>query len=323
MGNQLNDQNGRRLEYNQAGQLVKVSQYNTTIAEYHYNAFNQRVMKQTQEGTTRFTYDLQGMMIQESTRSNKPAGQHNTRIVWLDNQPIQHVANNTHTAIISDHLNTPRIGLDQNANTTWHWLSDGFGHTEPANDPDGNGIATNIKLRFPGQYADKETGLYYNWHRYYDPATGRYVTSDPIGLMAGVNTYGYVGGNPLRYTDPFGLYFGQEVIEFIPNAIGADADFARNYIDMRAANTIGADKYFHCKANCEAAQRGLGGAAESHALSEIREIIDEYVKGDSPQDCDADRFANDVGRRGGTANPTGSCPTICSQFRPTSLAPIY
>ena len=60
-------------------------------------------------------------------------------------------------------------------------------------------------LRFPGQYYDAETGLHYNWHRYYDPATGRYLTPDPIGLAGGINLYSYAKSNPLRWVDPLGL----------------------------------------------------------------------------------------------------------------------
>jgi RHS repeat-associated protein len=63
-------------------------------------------------------------------------------------------------------------------------------------------------LRYPGQYYDKETGLHYNYLRYYSPRVGRYITPDPIGLAGGNNPYVYVGNNPMNKIDPFGLVEG-------------------------------------------------------------------------------------------------------------------
>lgn len=60
-------------------------------------------------------------------------------------------------------------------------------------------------FRFPGQYFDGETELHNNWHRYYDPDTGRCLTPDPIGLAGGINPFVYSENNPVNYIDPMGL----------------------------------------------------------------------------------------------------------------------
>jgi RHS repeat-associated protein len=104
--------------------------------------------------------------------------------------------------IQSDHLNTPRVITHQSNDVVWEWdNSDPFGNNIPTSS---NGFEFN--LRFPGQYFDRETGLHYNYFRDYDPATGRYVQSDPIGLAGGINTYAYVNGNPLTFVDPDGNF---------------------------------------------------------------------------------------------------------------------
>jgi RHS repeat-associated protein len=104
-----------------------------------------------------------------------------------------------------DHLGTPRLATDDSQTVVWRWDSDAFGATLADEDPDGNGTKVTVNLRFPGQYFDVETGFHYNYYRTYDPGTGRYLESDPIGLGGGLNTYGYVGGNPLRFMDLRGL----------------------------------------------------------------------------------------------------------------------
>ena len=117
----------------------------------------------------------------------------------------------------TDHLNTPRLATDANQQVVWRWEGEAFGNTAPT------GTAT-VNLRFPGQYYDAESGLLYNWNRYYDPRIGRYITVDPISVGKHVqrahflmrlgnsgrtplelNPYAYVAGNPLRWVDRFGL----------------------------------------------------------------------------------------------------------------------
>jgi RHS repeat-associated protein len=87
----------------------------------------------------------------------------------------------------------------------WSWDSDDFGSFPVNADADGNGKPFEFNLRFPGQFYDSESGQHYNYFRDYEPATGRYLESDPIGLNGGFNTYGYVKGNPIKFLDIFGL----------------------------------------------------------------------------------------------------------------------
>lgn len=105
----------------------------------------------------------------------------------------------------ADHLGTPRNLSDEGGEIVWKNDSAPFGEMRPDEDLDGDGWAVTYNLRFPGQYFDEESGFHYNYFRDYDPSVGRYLQSDPIGLVGGANTYGYALQNPLRNTDPFGL----------------------------------------------------------------------------------------------------------------------
>jgi RHS repeat-associated protein len=104
-----------------------------------------------------------------------------------------------------DHLNTPRLIADDQQRTLWRWdQQEPFGVNVPDENPSSLG-AFEFPVRFAGQFYDRETSVIQNRNRDYDSALGRYVQSDPIGLSGGLNTYAYVGGNPIRYTDPTGL----------------------------------------------------------------------------------------------------------------------
>jgi RHS repeat-associated protein len=107
--------------------------------------------------------------------------------------------------IHTDHLNTPRLVANSSGTTVWRWdQQEPFGVNAPDPNPSGLG-SFEFNLRFPGQYADKETNLFYNYFRDYDSSLGRYVQSDPTGLKDGPNTYAYVSANPLMLSDPNGL----------------------------------------------------------------------------------------------------------------------
>ena len=96
--------------------------------------------------------------------------------------------------IHNDHLGTPKLMTNSSGTIVWNATATPFGKATVNSDYDGNGKLVTLNIRQPGQYYDKETGLYYNLNRYYDPSTGRYISSDPIGLLGGINTFAYCPG---------------------------------------------------------------------------------------------------------------------------------
>lgn len=105
----------------------------------------------------------------------------------------------TVTYLHSDHLGTPRVGTDATQQISWRNKTDAFGAAGGITGP------AVVRLRQPGQVDLGLGGVSYNYYRDYLPGWGRYLESDPIGLDGGLNTYGYVGGNPLGAIDPLGL----------------------------------------------------------------------------------------------------------------------
>jgi len=204
-GNRAND-NGWVLTYNNAGRLIKSTKAKVVVS-YSYNALGQRVGKTSATGTTLFVYDTQGHLLGEYQADGKPVQE----TIWLGDTPVAVLSTTGASANISyiwaDHLGTPRQITDPaSKKILWRWDGEPFGNSLADEDPSKTGKKFSYNLRFPGQYFDKETGKHYNYFRDYDPATGRYIQSDPIGLAGGINTYGYVGGNPNQYADPTGLF---------------------------------------------------------------------------------------------------------------------
>lgn len=177
----------------------------------------------TSAGVRGYLYDESGQVLSTLIAGN-PLGYE--EIVWIDNIPVGRVLSGTSAvlevhAIHSDHLNTPRAlanaqsqGGQAAGTVVWRWKlnsvsatgSNAFGAQPADENPDGNGTSLRFDLRFPGQQWDAAVGVSYNYFRDYEPATGRYVESDPIGLRGGNSTYGYARARVLRRTDPLGLF---------------------------------------------------------------------------------------------------------------------
>lgn len=200
----------KAFTYNDANRMNAVKQGNAVLESYAYNHRGERVLRTPAGGAAQITlYDEAGQWLGNYSAT----GQAQQQAIWLDNYPVA-LINVTATGVPElayvqpDHLGTPRVVIDPVRNVAiWEWSnkSEVFGNQIPSVDPDGDGVAFELALRFPGQQATDASGLFYNYFRDYDPASARYVESEPVGLNAGVSTYGYVISNPARFTDPLGL----------------------------------------------------------------------------------------------------------------------
>lgn len=168
-----------------------------------------------------YVYDERGTLVAEiGSGGTNSSGQ--TSYIYLPTangpMPVAAVINGNTYAVHSDHLNTPRRLSNEMSQPVWQWRYSAFGEEEPTTAakrftgpetvPSTGATSTTpatFNLRYPGQYADVESGLFYNGFRTYIPIVGRYTQGDPIGLGGGWNRFGYVSGDPVGFVDPEGL----------------------------------------------------------------------------------------------------------------------
>ncbi|MEN5355185.1 RHS repeat-associated core domain-containing protein [Stenotrophomonas sepilia] len=203
----------KTFTYSDANRMNAVKQGNATLESYGYNHRGERVLRTPGSGAAQITlYDEAGQWLGNYSAT----GQAQQQAIWLDNYPVALI--NVPSAgvpeltyVQPDHLGTPRVVIDPVRDVAiWEWSnkSEVFGNQIPSADPDGDGVAFELALRFPGQQATDASGLFYNYQREYEPMVGRYSQSDPIGLVGGISTYSYVSGNPASALDRLGLQSG-------------------------------------------------------------------------------------------------------------------
>jgi len=188
--------------YNVEDRLAEVRDGSgSLIASYYYDLFGRRLWKEVGGVRTYFHYTGEGLIGEYDASGNeirtygyKPGS------IWTTN-PLFMKVGTEYYFYSNEQLGTSQKMTAVDGAVVWAAKYSSFGEA----DVDTSSIITN-NLRFPGQYYDQETGLHYNYNRYYDPSTGRYLRVDPVGIEKGRNhLYVYAQSNPINRIDPFGL----------------------------------------------------------------------------------------------------------------------
>ncbi|EEW7141714.1 RHS repeat protein, partial [Escherichia coli] len=172
-----------------------------------------------------------------------------------------------------DHRGLPLALISEDGNTAWSAEYDEWGNQLNEENPH----HLHQPYRLPGQQYDKESGLYYNRNRYYDPLQGRYITQDPIGLEGGWSLYAYPL-NPVNGIDPLGLSPADVALIRRKDQLNHQRAWdilSDTYEDMKRLNLGGTDQFFHCMAFCRVSKLNDSGVSRSaKGLGYEKEIRD-------------------------------------------------